>query len=129
MTGHRNNRPPQPAESDIDPALDYTGRQRRAVESQEYLSYAISDPLPTASEIVDIFGVRFFFRVNLRTCSFRYLADMIDGGIIAKRSQLLLLRGMLGKMKENACPDIMGEKHRADIDALEERITKLLDAL
>ncbi|MBN1533781.1 MAG: hypothetical protein JXA20_14015 [Spirochaetes bacterium] len=127
MPNNRNNRPSQAAGAGLDPAVHHQGPQRRAVEAPEYLTYVSSDPWPTASEIMDIFGVRFFFRVHLRTYSFKYLSEMIDHGIIAKRSQLLLLRGMLGKVKENAAPCVLGERHLGDIDALEERIRRILE--
>jgi len=76
------------------------------------------------ARVLQIYGVVFFFRVHLRKCKFSYLSQVIDTGIIDRKNDLLAIREMLTKVKENIHKDKELEKYLDDIMSLDIKISR-----
>lgn len=101
----RDAAPPAPA-ADRDPASSKAARaSQRAVDSPEYQKYSNDKSKQSLSKVLQIYGVEFFFRINLRKYNFDLLMQIIESGEIDRRSDLVLLRDMIQNMKDNVGRD------------------------
>lgn len=88
-------------EEGLDALMGEVDRNKRAVDIpvyQDFISKSKSYPL---NRIMRIYGVDFFFRVNLRKRNFGYLIKLIEDKQLDRRTDLMLLRDMVNKMKHN----------------------------
>ncbi|MBP7735335.1 MAG: hypothetical protein KA369_05110 [Spirochaetes bacterium] len=74
---------------------------QRAVDSAQYQKYSNDKSKQSLSKVLQIYGVEFFFRINLRKYNFDLLTQIVESGEIDRRSDLTLLRDMIQNMKEN----------------------------
>ena len=100
-------------------------RLSRAVDSERYRKFITrskskSYPL---KRILNIYGIRFFLKTHLRRYQFPYLIQIIEDRQISKRSDLLILKDMLKRMKMNMDSDPNLIKHKDDIYNLERTIS------
>lgn len=100
-------------------------RLTRTVDSERYKKFITrskskSYPL---QRILNIYGIRFFLQTHLRRYQFSYLIQIIEDRQITKRSDLLILKDMLKKIKMNIDIDPNLIKHKDDIYNLERTIS------
>jgi hypothetical protein len=77
------------------------GTSKRAVDSPQYNNYSTDRSHQSLDKVLQIYGVEFFFRINLRKYNFDMLRQIIESGTIDKRSDLILLKEMIQHMKAN----------------------------
>ncbi len=70
-------------------------------------------------KVLQIYGVEFFFRINLRKYNFDYITEIIEARQIISRNDLKLLKKMIQTMKNNTDKDpklidFMGKINRLD---------------
>ncbi len=73
----------------------------RAVDSPQYQDYSSEKGRQSLDKVLQIYGVEFFFRINLRKCNFDLLRQIVESGEIDRRADLVLLKDMIQKMKAN----------------------------
>jgi hypothetical protein len=73
----------------------------RAVDSPQYQNYSSDKGTQSLDKVLQIYGMEFFFRINLRKYNFELLRQIVESGLIDRRSDLLLLKDMIQKMKSN----------------------------
>jgi len=91
----------------------------RAVDSKRYQDFVSKKNKYPLQRIINIYGMDFFLKVNLRNHQFTYLKQLIEDNQIQKRSDLLLLKDLLRVVKMNADRDDQVQKHIEDVYALE----------
>ncbi len=94
----------------------------RAVDSEQYGDFIAKNKKYPLSRILNIYGVEFFLKVNLRNCNFSYLAKLVNDRQISRRSDLMLLRDMIRTIKLNMDRDDTLKKHSEDIYNLERAV-------
>ncbi len=99
---------------------------KRAVDSGEFneLSQQISPQ--AVQKLMNIYGVNFFFRVQLRKYNFIQLKEILDSGILRKREDLKLLKDMIKKVKENYSVDTKLSEHWEDLNSLDHAVSHYL---
>ncbi|MDY6969093.1 MAG: hypothetical protein SVR08_10640 [Spirochaetota bacterium] len=95
----------------------------RAIDSEEYDEFMSRSKSYPIEKVITIYGVEFFIRVNLRKCNFSLLKDIIDSGKMFKRSDLLIIKDMLSKVKMNIDKDQKLSQYEKEIQSLEHSIT------
>lgn len=78
------------------------------------------------SKVLNIYGVSFFYRVNLRQYKFDYLCQVLDSGVIDRKSDLLILKEMLKKVKGNMDNDRELVKYTNEIMSLDRKISRCI---
>ncbi|HOD14514.1 MAG TPA: hypothetical protein PLA65_09430 [Spirochaetota bacterium] len=73
----------------------------RAVDSPQYQDYSSGKSTQSLDKVLQIYGVEFFFRINLRKYNFDLLRQIVESGEIDRRADLVLLKDMIQKVKEN----------------------------
>ncbi len=97
-------------------------RATRAMDTKTYGDFLSKKNRYPLSRILNIYGIDFFYKVNLRNYQFVYLKQLISDGQISKRSDLLHLRDMLRTVRANASADKNLGEHLDDIFDLEKAI-------
>mgnify|MGYP001563970284 CR=1 FL=1 len=95
---------------------------RRAIDSDEYGDYKKNKE--SLKKVLSIYGVDFFYRVNLRKYNFDVIKEAISSREIDQRGDLKKLKDMLKKMKLNTKRDPKLTEYFDDIYALERLISK-----
>jgi hypothetical protein len=95
----------------------------RATDSAVYQEFSEKKNKYPLQRIVNIYGIDFFIKVNLRKCQFSYLTQIIEDRQISKKEDLHLLKSMIDKVKANIPNDRELERYRNDIYALEKAVT------
>jgi hypothetical protein len=78
------------------------------------------------SRVLNIYGVSFFFRVNLRQYKFEYLSQVLDSGVIDRKSDLIILKDMLKKVKGNLENDRELENYTSEIISLDRKVSRCI---
>jgi hypothetical protein len=73
----------------------------RAVDTPQYQDYSSEKSGQSLDKVLQIYGVEFFFRINLRKYNFDLLRQIVESGEIDRRADLILLKDMIQKMKSN----------------------------
>ncbi|MCX7679614.1 MAG: hypothetical protein N2316_10400 [Spirochaetes bacterium] len=105
-------------------ALRETGQ--RAVDSKSYNEFLSKKNKYPLQRIINIYGIDFFYKVNLRNYQFSYLKQLIKDGQIAKRSDLVHLREMLKTVRQNINNDPKLKEYENEIFELERTISHFL---
>ncbi len=100
--------------------------KRRAVDTDRYEEFNIATTKYSLNKILQIFGVDFFFRVNLRKYNFEYINSAIESHVIDKKPDLLSLKNMLKKMRQNVGKDTQLIEHLDQIYKLERTVSRYL---
>jgi hypothetical protein len=95
----------------------------RATDSAVYQDFSEKKSKYPLQRIVNIYGIDFFIKVNLRKCQFSYITQIVEDHQISKKDDLILLKGMIDKVKANISHDKELERYRSDIYALEKAVT------
>lgn len=110
------------------PAKEQNDSQRpasmRAVDSPEYHAYAADKTKQSLDKVLQIYGVEFFFRINLRKYNFDLLRQIVESGEIDRRADLVLLKDMIQKMKANINRDTRLHDYSDKIYKLERMISR-----
>lgn len=102
---------------------------KRAVDSpllQEFQSQNSGDSL---LKMLQIYGVDFFYRVNLRKYNFSIIEQAIDSNIITRRQDLLALKDMLKQIRSHFGIDSQLEKYYDDIMNLDRKVSRSISFL
>lgn len=111
--------PPSPV---LQTATTPTEQSQRAVDSKTYNEFIIKKSKYPLQRILNIYGIDFFYKVNLRNYQFKYLHQLIKDGQISKRSDLMRLREMLKTVRQNMNIDAKLKDHTEEIFDLEKAI-------
>lgn len=98
----------------------------RAVDSPLIDDFSRQVNAGSISRVLHIYGVDFFFRVNLRQYKFEYLSQALDTGVIDRKSDLVSLKEMLKKVKENMDLDKELEKYYDEIMSLDRKVSRCI---
>ena len=96
----------------------------RAVDSPLMDDFSKQINAGSVSRVLHIYGVEFFFRVNLRQYKFEYLSDVLDTGVIDRKIDLMHLKEMLKIIKENMDVDKELENHYDEIMSLDRKVSR-----
>lgn len=96
---------PPPAEDADKKNSGPSPETQRAIDSPQYQKYANDKSKQSLSKVLQIYGVEFFFRINLRKYNFDLIMQIIESGEIDRRSDLVQLRDMIQHMKANVGKD------------------------
>jgi hypothetical protein len=99
---------------------------QRAVDSKTYNEFILKKSKYPLQRILNIYGIDFFYKVNLRNYQFNYLQKLIKDGQISKRSDLMHLREMLKTVRQNMNIDQKLKDHADEIFDLEKTIAHYL---
>ncbi len=96
----------------------------RAVDSPLIDEFSKEVSASSISRVLHIYGVEFFFRVNLRQYKFDYISQVLDTGVIDRKSDLMILKEMLKKIKENMDFDKELDKFYDEIMSLDRKVSR-----
>ncbi len=99
---------------------------RRAVDSPAIDEFNRQNSLTSINKQLQIYGVDFFFRVNLRNYKFDYIKLVLEKGVIERKQDLLVLKEMLSKVKNNISIDRELEQYLSEISALERLVNRMI---
>ncbi len=99
---------------------------QRAVDSPLYKSYSSDKAKQSIDKVLELYGVNFFFRINLRKYNFDLLREILESGAIAQRSDLLLIKELIQKTKEHIGSDPGLLEHSDKLYKLERIISRQL---
>ncbi len=94
----------------------------RAVDSKRYSDFISKKNKYPLQRIINIYGMDFFLKVNLRNYQYGYLKKLIEDGQISKRSDLVMLRDMLRVVKGNVSRDPAIAEHIDEVYELEKAL-------
>lgn len=95
----------------------------RAVDSAEYSDYSQGGHR-SMKKMVSIYGVEFFFRVNLRNYKFSNIADAVENREIDRKSDLKMLKEMIRKLRINMDIDSKLYDYTEEINHLERLVSR-----
>ncbi len=124
--GHEKSQAPAVTKAAGSPRSGKAKPISRAIDTKQYedfLSKSTSYPL---QRILKIYGVNFFFQVNLRKYQFEYLKKLVEDGQLNRRSDLLMLREMIQTVKSNMHRDSGLAAHMNELYDLEKSVTHRL---
>lgn len=98
----------------------------RAVDSKSYNDFISKKSKYPLSRIINIYGIDFFYKVNLRNYQFSYLKQVINDRQISKRTDLTHLRDMLRVVRSNVSRDAKLKDYLDDIYDLEKAVVHQL---
>jgi hypothetical protein len=99
---------------------------RRAVDSPAHDEFIKQNSITSINKQLQIYGVDFFFRVNLRNYKFDYIKTVLEKGVVERKQDLQVLKGMLLKVKGNISIDRELENYTDEIAALERLVNRLI---
>jgi hypothetical protein len=97
---------------------------KRAIDSPKYQYYTSDKSKQSLDKVLQIYGVEFFFRINLRKYNFDLLKQVIESGEIDRRVDLIVLKEMIQKMKTNIGKDPQLLEYAEKIYKLERIISR-----
>lgn len=98
----------------------------RAVDSPRMDDYLKEVNSVSVNKLLQIYGVDFFFRVNLRKCNFEFISQALDTGVIDRKKDLMLLKDMLKTIKNNMGSDPELKSHYDAIMSLDRKISRFI---
>lgn len=104
-------------------------KSMRAVDTPAHQEFLKQNPNESVSKMLQIYGVDFFYRVNLRKYNFSIIEQAVDSGIITRRQDLLNLKEMLKKIKSNFGIDSELENYYDDIMNLDRKVSRSISFL
>ncbi len=96
----------------------------RAVDSPLIDDFSKQVSAGSITRVLHIYGVDFFFRVNLRQYKFEYISQVLDTGVIDRKSDLMTLKDMIKKIKENMDIDKELDSHYDEIMSLDRKVSR-----
>jgi len=111
------------------PSLIKSQVSKRAVDSPLHEEYQNQNSGESISKMLQIYGVDFFYRVNLRKYNFDIIEQAIDNGIITRRQDLNILKEMLKQMRSHFGIDSKLEEYYDVIMSLDRKISRSLSLI
>jgi len=99
---------------------------KRAVDSKEFNAYSDEISSFSINRMLSLYGINFFYRVNLRNYKFSFIQRAIETGGIARKSDLILLKNMIEKIKRNIDNDSKIQENIQEIHRLERAISRAM---
>ncbi|HNX24828.1 MAG TPA: hypothetical protein PKG60_12340 [Spirochaetota bacterium] len=109
---------------ETDSPSEKKGKPERAVDSPLLDDFSKQVSAGSISRVLHIYGVDFFYRVNLRQYKFDYLSQVLDTGVIDRKSDLVILKEMIKKIKENMDLDKELDKYYDEIMSLDRKVSR-----
>jgi hypothetical protein len=110
------------------PASEKTAEEeadgRRATDTREFSSFKSLNNMRSINRVLNIYGVDFFFRANIRNCNFDLIREVVESGALDRRSDILKLKEMLGKVRSNMDSDPELCDHQDELTRLERSLTR-----
>ena len=100
--------------------------KRRAVDSDHYEDFKNTSKHESVEHVLKIFGVEFFLRVNLRKNNFNYISEMVENRTIDRKNDLVLLKDMVKKIKDNIKGDPTLADYLDDLYSLDRTVAKFI---
>ncbi|PKL39535.1 MAG: hypothetical protein CVV44_04745 [Spirochaetae bacterium HGW-Spirochaetae-1] len=118
----------EPAPVEADPVSAVTAQQKgmRAVDTVQADEFAPGVSLKNVEKILQIYGIDFFYRVNLRKYNFDLIKGVIERRIIRRKEDLSRLRSMIQKVKGNADRDPSLNDHMEELFQLERTVSRFM---
>ncbi|HOP29320.1 MAG TPA: hypothetical protein P5120_05640 [Spirochaetota bacterium] len=116
-------------ETESVPAAVKPAVSKRAVDSPLHQEYQNQNSSESIAKMLQIYGVDFFYRVNLRKYNFEIIEQAIDSGIITRRQDLAGLKEMLKQMRSHFGIDSELEKYYDDIMNLDRKVSRSISFL
>ena len=98
----------------------------RAVDTPQHEEYMNQVSSGSVNKLLQIYGVDFFFRVNLRKCNFEFISQALDTGVIDRKKDLMALKEMMRVVKSHLGADAELEKHYEEIMSLDRKISRCI---
>lgn len=116
----------QESEGPGDDAAGEAAREiaRRASDSPDADHVSSLTSLKSINRVLNIYGVDFFFRVNIRNYNFDVIRQVIEKGVIDQRKDILKLKDMLSKVRAHYDSDSELPDHEEDLVNLERSLTR-----
>jgi hypothetical protein len=105
MTENRLLHDTTPQNEGADSSKKAPPSSKRAIDSAQYQNYTVDKSKQSLDKVLQIYGVEFFFRINLRKYDFEALRQVIESGTIDRRTDLIKLKDMIQKIKSNTEKD------------------------
>ncbi|MBN1531184.1 MAG: hypothetical protein JXA20_00840 [Spirochaetes bacterium] len=99
-------------------AIDAEG-SAEVEESQKLSPHAVQ-------KLIKIYGINFFFRVQLRKYNFVHLYQIVESGMIQRRDDLKLLKDMIKTVRSNYAKDQKLAEHYDELTRLDQAISHQL---
>ncbi|OQA96478.1 MAG: hypothetical protein BWY23_02023 [Spirochaetes bacterium ADurb.Bin218] len=119
----KNNKKPTEAE---EAAQIEEEKNKRAVDSELHKKYEKSEEDYSLDKMIQIYGVDFFLRVNLRKYNFAIIEKAIDSHILHRKQDLSLLREMLKNMRFNFENDPEIANHMDELMSLDRKASRAI---
>ncbi len=120
ITEEEENREKKPVKEKAETVPVKDGKPaQRAVDTKKYNSFKADSGQLSLAKVLQIYGVDFFFRVNLRRYNFDLLTDIIRKKQIDRKPDLKKLKDMLQKVKQNFDKDTKLKGYRDQIYELD----------
>lgn len=104
-------------------------KSQRAVDSPLHQEYQAQNSGESIAKMLQIYGVDFFYRVNLRKYNFDLIEQALDSGVITRRQDLVVLKDMLRHMRDHFGIDSELEKYYDDIMNLDRKVSRSISFL
>ncbi len=101
--------------------------KKRAVDSPQYGEFLENSSKKSVQKLLNIYGVDFFFRVNLRKKKFSYLKEVLSSGELDRKKDLILLKEMLKKIKSNLIIDKDLQEYHEEILSLDRELSRAIN--
>ncbi len=98
----------------------------RAVDTPQAEEFMKEVNSASVNKLLQIYGIDFFFRINLRKCNFDYISQALDTGVIDRKKDLMLLKDMLKTVKNHLGQDTELESHYEEIMSLDRKISRFI---
>ncbi len=116
----------KPEEVIEEPVPEKIPVKKRAVDSEQSGELSTAATLKSIDKVLRIYGIEFFYRVNLRKYNFDLIKTVIESKKISRRDDLLLLKKMIQKIKDNAHRDPGLSEHMENLYNLERAISRFM---
>ena len=105
---------------------DASDQSRRAVDTNTYTDYKQDIDKYPPQKVLQIYGVDFFLRVNLRKYKFNTIRELIEKQKLDRKTDLKKLKSMIEKIYANKARDPKLNEYTSDLKRLESIVKKTL---
>jgi hypothetical protein len=107
-------------------AAESAPEAKRAVDSASQKEISALTSLQSIDKVLQIYGIEFFLRINLRRYNFDFVKTIVEQRIIKRKEDLIMLKRMLQKLRENADRDPDLARHLDELGELERLVNRHL---
>ncbi|MCP4136028.1 MAG: hypothetical protein GY754_33975 [bacterium] len=99
---------------------------KRAVDSDSYSDFSSLNSSKSLNKVLAIYGVEFFFRVNLRKYNFELIRQVVESRMVDRKPDLQLLKTMVQNLKKNIDKDPKLLDYSEEVYKLERAISRYM---